>query len=533
MSAQATQVFDAIVVGSGAAGSAMAAYLAEGGKRVLILEAGPERSSADLISSTLYARRLKWNGAPVIETGKNPIGHAFNSGFGLGGSALHHYAVWPRLHEEDFDLHSRHGRGLNWPLRYADLEPHYDQVQLEVGVSGDAAQEVWRPSGQAYPMPPVPTFAQGRVIARGFEKMGRRVAPLPLAVTSIAYRGRPACLWDGWCDAGCPIGALGNPLTVHLPRARAAGAQILCDATVTCVNLDAQGMRATGVDVAMADGSRRNYRADLVVMAAFAVENARLLLASANARHPGGLGNDAGLVGRFVMSHTAGLVFGLFDEDTQSYLGAFGGQLVNQDSYPKLTHAAKGAFGSYQWMIGQAVKPNDLLGISTTRADLFGAPLHDFMQRATRGFAGMTAVVEDLPLADNRISLSQRKDRHGVNLAQVHHTTSEESVALWQASLAEGKAVFEAAGAKEVWTGPPGRMHIMGGTVMGKTAADSVTNDIGQVHGIANLVVAGPGLFASSGGVNPTFTVHALTLRSARRLLSDWQRAVAAPRLGV
>lgn len=532
MSTPSEDRFDAIVVGSGAAGSAMAAYLAEGGKRVIVLEAGPERSAADLVSSTLYARRLKWNGAPVIETGKNPIGHAFNAGYGLGGSALHHYAVWPRLHAEDFDIRSRHGRALDWPLRYSDLAPHYDQVQLEVGISGDAAQETWRPAGQPYPMPPVPLFAQGRVIARGFEKLGRRVAPLPLAVTSTAYRGRAACLWDGWCDAGCPIGALGNPLTVHLPRARAAGAQILCDAVVTRVTVDALGLRATGVEVALPDGTRRRYGADLVVLAAFAVENARLLLASADARHPAGLGNDHDLVGRYLMSHTAGLVFGLFDEETHSYMGAFGGQLVNQDSYPKSTHAASGAFGSYQWMIAQAVKPNDLLGIATTRVDLFGAPLQAFMQRAARGFAGMTAVVEDLAVADNRVTLSQRSDRFGVRLAQAHHTTAAESESLWQASLAEGKSVFKAAGATEVWVGPPGRMHLMGGTVMGKSAADSVTNDIGQVHGMSNLVVAGPGLFASSGGVNPTFTVHALTLRAARRLLSDWKSVVGAPRLG-
>ena len=92
--------------------------------------------------------------------------------------------------------------------------------------------------------------------------------------------------------------------------------------------------------------------------------------------------------------------------------------------------------------------------------------------------------------------------------------------------MAEGKSVLEAAGAKEVWFGPPGRMHLMGGTVMGRSVADSVTNDIGQVHGMSNLVAAGPGLFASSVGVNPTFTVHALTMRAVCKLLSDWKGAV-------
>jgi choline dehydrogenase-like flavoprotein len=515
---------DAIVVGSGAAGSNMAARLAEGGKRVLILEAGPARRPADLISSTLYARRIKWTGPPVLEDGKNPVGYVFNAAFGTGGAAMHHYAVWPRLHPEDFDMRSRHDRGLDWPLKYDDLAAHYDQIQQEAGISGDAAKEIWRPAGAPYPMPGVPVFPQGAAIARGFAKLGKSVAPLPLAVTTTNYRGRAQCLWDGWCDSGCPIGALANPLTIHLPRAAAAGAQLVNDAAVTKILASGDGARAIGVEVAMKDGSRHTVYAKLVVLAAFAVENPRLLLASANSRHPQGLGNSGGFVGRYIMTHAAGLVYGLFDEETHPYMGAFGGQLVNQDSYPKTTHQSSGAFGSYQWMIAQAVKPNDLLGISTTRADLFGPALHEFMRRATSGFAGMTAVVEDLPVADNRVTLSTQTDAHGMPIARVTHDTHPESVSLWKASLAEGKEVMAAAGAREVWTGPPGSMHIMGGTIMGTSAASSVTNSYGQLHDIPNLVVAGPGLFPTSGGVNPTFTVHALAARSAARLLATWKQ---------
>jgi choline dehydrogenase-like flavoprotein len=84
-------------------------------------------------------------------------------------------------------------------------------------------------------------------------------------------------------------------------------------------------------------------------------------------------------------------------------------------------------------------------------------------------------------------------------------------------------------GAREVWTGPPGSMHIMGGTIMGTNAANSVTNSYGQLHDIPNLVVAGPGLFPTSGGVNPTFTVHALAARSAERYRSASTTAPAPP----
>ncbi len=525
MTAPAEKV-DAIVVGSGAAGSAMAAKLAVGGKQVVILEAGPERGNKDLISSAIWARRLKWSGETVIEDGENPVGHSFNSGFGVGGSAMHHYAVWPRLHDEDFRSRSLFDRGLDWPLGYDELRPYYDRVQREYGIAGDAGQEIWRPPGEPYPMRPVPLFTQGEIIAKGFEKQGMQTAPLPLAVTTERYNGRAVCIWDGWCDAGCPIGALANPLTTDLPLARKHGAELKADATVSRILCNETGEFATGVEFFDESGEKSSLMADLVVLAAFTVQNPRLLLASATAQHPSGIANSSGLVGKYVMTHPAALIYGMFDEKTDCHQGAFGGQLLNQDGYGKTTHADAGAFGSYQWMIAQAVKLNDLLGIANTRADLFGDDLHRFMQNAAHGFASMTAVIEDLPVADNAITLDPMTDRFGVPLARVTHTTHADSRALWQAALQEGQAVFKAAGAKDVWTGPQAAMHIVGGTIMGEDSGSSVCNSYGQTHDISNLVIAGSGLFPTSGGVNPTFTIHALAARASEHLLDNWNSII-------
>jgi choline dehydrogenase-like flavoprotein len=153
---------EVLIIGSGAVGSALAAQLAVAGRRIVILEAGPARTQADLISSAIWARRLKWSGTPVLESGDKPVGHAFNAGYGTGGSAVHHYAVWPRLHPQDFRLRSDHERGLDWPLSYEDLRHHYDAVQSEVGISGDALQETWRPLGAPYPLPPSPVSRRAR-----------------------------------------------------------------------------------------------------------------------------------------------------------------------------------------------------------------------------------------------------------------------------------------------------------------------------------------------------------------------------------
>ncbi|MCF8474057.1 MAG: GMC family oxidoreductase [Emcibacter sp.] len=508
---------DILIIGSGAAGSLMAAKLSKTGKNVILLEAGPERGLNDLVSSQIQARRLKWSGDPVEETGSQPIGNVFNSGYGTGGSALHHYAVWPRLHEEDFKVKTLYGRALDWPINYDDLRPYYDKIQEEVGISGDHTTEVWRPKGMPYPLPPVPAFQQSEVIAQGFRKLGKTISPLPLALNSRDYNGRPGCLWDGWCDAGCPTKALANPLARYLPEAIKQGCKIIHHATVTRILTDKSGKKAIGALYHNKDGMKITQRASMVILAANAIQNPTLLLNSAE----GGLANSSGLLGSYIMNHAAALVYGLFTPETEPYMGATGGQMLNQDSYDN-KDKRKAGFGSYQWMIAQAIKPNDLLGFGGSNPGLYGKKLTEFMTDAAQHFGTMTGCVEDLPLEENRVTLSTNKNKYGMASAKVHHTSHKDSYALWQGAKQEGLEIFKAAEARQAWNGPLGPMHIMGGTVMGDRAKNSITNSYGQCHDIDNLFIAGAGLFPTSGGVNPTFTVHAVTLRSADYITQNW-----------
>ena len=343
---------DVIIVGAGAAGLTLAARLAEGGKSVSVLEAGPERKLSDLVSSQIWARKLKWSEPAVSESGDHKIGHAFNAGTGTGGSALHHYGVWLRMHEGDFSLNSDHGLGLDWPLNYADLAPHYDQVQAEVGLSGDSTQERWRPQGAPYPMPPPPLFAQSRVLAKGFERTGRHTAPLPLAINSEPYKGRKACHYDGWCDSGCSIGALGNPLAVWLPRAQAAGARPEHNARVPRVIRDPQNPQRIECVEYLQGGERKTLYAEHIIVAAFAVQSVRILLSSATEKHAAP-GNHSDKLGRYLMTHPAGTIFGLFDEEMSPHQGVTAGQLLNHDDYDQKD--APGGCGSSQWMIGHSI----------------------------------------------------------------------------------------------------------------------------------------------------------------------------------
>ena len=509
---------DLLVVGAGAAGSVVAAKAAQAGQSVLILEAGPERKLSDLESSQISARRLKWGGAHVEEEGNVKIGHAFNCGYGTGGSALHHYGVWLRLHENDFKVKSEYGVGLDWPMEYKDLQPYYDQIQAEVGISGDAQAEKWRPSGKPYPLPALPVFAQGKVIEKGFNAINQSLAPTPVAINSREYNGRAPCIYDGWCDAGCPTGALANPLVTYLPQAFAAGAEIRHNATVSRVLHDSSGRKAIGVEFFDESGQVHQVFAKQVVLSAFAVQTARILLNSKSDKHPYGISNANDQIGRYLMTHPSYVVCGLFEEETHPYLGTSAGQLFCQERYEDKRKGE--AFGSYQWLTANAVKPNDILGLVTVRPDIYGAALEVYLKKATKHFAQMNFVGEDIPSADNRITLSSNKDKLGIPLAATIHNIGDQTQALADLALKEGFDVFDAAGATEKWHGPTVGMHLMGGTVMGDNAARSVCDSYGRCHELDNLYVAGPGLFPSSGAVNPTFTIHALALRAAEHLIN-------------
>jgi choline dehydrogenase-like flavoprotein len=436
----------------------------------------------------------------------------------IPGSTVRHHR---NTHEADFTERASFGRSLDWPFEYSDLQPFYDLVQRDVGVSGDAKAEVWRPPGEPYPLPPVLITNHGRTLARGFEAQGLRTAPIPMAILSRQYNGRPACLWDGWCDAGCPIGALANPLVTYLARAMNAGAELTPNASVSRILTNEIGNRATGVEYFTEPGRRMVQRAKAVVLCAFSVENPRILLNSRSKHHPFGLSNSSGLVGRYLMAHASTSISGLFPQPMENYLGATGGQLLCQEAFGKMSDPS-GAFGSRQWMIAFAMKPNDLLGIAMSNPAIYGNRLHEFLRQATQFMGSMGAICEDEPLFGNRVELSHQADRYGVPLARVTYRTSDEARKLWQTAAAEGLNVFKAGGATEAWHGPPATQHVMGGTILGRSRGQSVLNESCQSHDVDNLFIGGPGVFPTSSAVNPTFTVHALAIKSAHFMIHNW-----------
>src|SRR5258708_2463226 len=206
----------------------------------------------------------------------------------------------------DFKMKSEHGRGLDWPITYKDLAPWYDRVAQDIGVSGDAkAEEIWRPAGKAYPMPPMKTFRHGEAWVKACEAAGIRMVPAAVGMNSKEFKGRPACIYDGWCHVGCPTGALANPLVTYLADARKAGAEVRAHSTATRVLTDKTGKRVSGVEYYDEKRQKQFQPAAVVVLAAWSAQNPRILLSSATPQHPKGLANASGLVGKYLMCHFA------------------------------------------------------------------------------------------------------------------------------------------------------------------------------------------------------------------------------------
>src|SRR5215468_3241979 len=351
----ATEKTDVVIVGVGAAGGVIAAELAKAGMKVIGLERGPRLSTADFAPQDELRFFQRQDLRPNVKrqpvtlrlnpnTRATPL-RQISMGNNAGGGTVHYGSVSWRMHEDDFRARShtieRYGASAipedsslaDWPLSYADLEPHYDRAEYELGVSGKAGNLQGRkidggnvfeaPRGRDYPLPPLLMDQASTLMDAGARKLGYHPFSTPRAIISQPYNGRPGCSYCGFCQAfGCHVGAKSSILVTKLPEADATGNfKLLTGAMCYRINSDNRG-QVTGVSYYGPDGSDNTIEAELVILSPFIYDNTRLLLLSKTEKFPNGLANSSGQVGKHIMAHIGAKVYAAFDTRyVNNYMG--------------------------------------------------------------------------------------------------------------------------------------------------------------------------------------------------------------------
>ncbi len=519
-----TSECDVAIVGSGLAGATIAFFLTRAGHTVTVLEKGPaypyphiEQFTAQGFSASLsdyfLPRDLKHHTLSGQYQHKLENERFMNT----GGSASRWSAIALRMRPQDFKTRSLFGFDLDWPLTYDELEPAYCRAEALLGVSGTDDDNPFAPArSRPYPLPP---FELGWDDLRFQEKLaagGIHMHTTAQARTRLDYDERPGCKNYGRCF-NCPIGARYSP-NVYLERALATGLCTLHN-DVSVRRIHVEGLRArTLVCRQHAADDDRELAARYVVVAAGAIESARLLLLSASASHPDGLGNDSGHVGsNFALHHLWG---GNIRFQEPIYGGRFGGW--TGQSHQFLDPPERGRHGGAK--IELSSRPPSFASVARQR----WTSVEDLRRRLrSKMYTRRVALHCETALSPEKsITLSREADRFGDPFAHVHYVGSPFD----RETYAFARRIFErivaASGGEEQSFAPfesyHSAAHHMGTCRMGERAADSVVDRHGRVHGIANLYVIGESNFTgSSGAVNPALTVAALAIRTSDHLLDQ------------
>jgi choline dehydrogenase-like flavoprotein len=501
-----TEEVDAVVIGTGAGGAPILARLAQAGLSVVALEAGRNWEPTDHTPDEVDAGSIYWLGERLSGGNEPEAFGGNNSGIGVGGSTLHWGAFCPRPDDRDMRLASDQGEGVDWPLTFAELKPYLEEVEGFIKVSGPSDYP-WDPT-RRYPLPPVARNSSADAMAVGCEALGIRATDSPAAIVSRDVQQphfgvRHGAINSGATHQGDRVASKASMDVTYLPLAVAHGAEVRPEAMVHDLERDATG-RITAV-VYRKDGVDHRQRTRNVFLCGGGVESARLLLNL-------DLANSSGQVGANYMAHPAAQVWGRFDRPMRMWRG-WPSSLISEDMVrPK----DKDFAGGYL-IQSLGVLPISLAG-NMARAGIRGERLMDLLDSYDH-LAGIGVNGECLPQESNRLTLVDEVDEVGLRKARIDFSYSDNERALEAHSIATMTAIWEAAGAKDVFV-LPRTAHAEGTLRMGDDRESAVVDRDGRSHDVENLYVCDNSVFPSSLIANPALTIMALALRTADRFLA-------------
>ena len=559
---------DVVIVGLGAAGGVAALPLANAGLDIVGIEAGSRLTKRDFAPDEIRNNVRDWpfsvrkcdsevptlrrsRSDDAVQGGNHPMMN------GVGGTTLHYWAQSWRLNPWDFKVVSettrRYGASRipagstveDWPFGYEELEPFYDRVEHEIGVSGQAGnlQGEKNPNGNPFEGPrqrnyPMPALRWTRFLDRMAESartLGWQPFPGPAAINSEAYQGRSGCMYHGHCNkGGCHVDAKNSPAVTTIPRAEATGRlKVVTHATVTKIETDAQG-KVTGVTY-LQDREEFFQPARFVFVASYTYENVRLLLLSKSRAFPIGLSNNHAQVGKHYLSHHQGAgVTALFPYDLHAWYGLPAqGVAVDDFADDNFDHSALDFIGGGNLWVYSDRRPISAASMGTFgRAPTWGSAWKAFVRENADRTNSAYIQKTTLPYAANYLDLDPVvKDPLGFPVIRITAEYKQNELAI--ADYLQEKMVrwYREAGATDIIRGGLGGQmgvstHAYGGTRMGDDPETNVVNRYGLSHEVPNLGVLGASVMGTSGARNPTLTAQALAWRTAEHVAEHWQSIV-------
>ncbi len=522
---------DVLIVGAGISAAMVAEKLTDEREvDVVVVEAGGHSAPLD----TRYQRRQRY-----LDYGENPwtddhisdqsADGIMSRSMVVGGLALHWGGTVPRFSPEDFRLRSMFGVHEDWPIDYETLDPFYQEAEERIGVAGEPGPGELDPRGAEYPMPPVPLTWTLERLREWVEEFGIPAWTNPVAKNTMPWRGRSVCQRCDSCNI-CPTGAKYTPEFTFRRLAEAGRIRLVPRTLVRRLRVAEGSERIEGAVARSYDAPDTDvvYRAGTFVLAGGYTWSPHLLLLSADGRHPDGLANSSGLVGRYMTGHRN---VSAFVELPMRLLPGmnYGHSLLSKYfQRPTIAGGAGLSDGRYVrhdfrvWESTLARGPR-LLG-DGGRLLLGDEVLADWRDRTATGTARLRSYYDVLPDRDSRLVLDSRTtNRFGDPMPRLDFRDAPASRDLRGHTEDRIRRLFEevtrAGGGSVLRTAVDETQdHPGGGCRMGDDPGSSVVDSWGRTHDHENLFVVGAPTLVSGGCNNGTLTFSALSLRAAEEI---------------